>query len=326
MGLKKATDMRILLDTNIWRYVVDHDALGAVRQAARKSRHEIVVAPAVVYEALRTGRSSLRDSLVSATTLPCWKRLMPEAFSEAQEIKAEVRRLHSDWLRWREDLTRYRRLQYDWTRSRGGFWDRARYDTAREAQLIDSLQVLDAARVETREVREYALSMPAQWRGVPLGAVLASPAHPAPGWNGNPVELWRVQAHSHFERALDRPGHPYADWLEGEVNLIMMKLHPRERTRFWFHEVDRMRMPRHWLRSAFEFQQQFHKITDGTPVDGQIGTYLVDVDLMLSADRNFVRFAERCRREAPFFVGRSALVPGGPPAIDALLAELAKPA
>ncbi|MFM0217797.1 type II toxin-antitoxin system VapC family toxin [Paraburkholderia caledonica] len=318
--------MRILLDTNIWRYVVDHDALGAVQQAARKSRHEIVIAPAVVYEALRTGRSRLRDSLVSAMTLPCWKRLMPEAFSEAEEIKTEVKRLQSDWLRLREDLTWYRRLQYDWTRSRGGFWDRARYDTARESQRADSSQSLDAARAEAREFREDALSMPGHWRGVPLGAVFVSLAHPMSGWDGNPVELWRVKAHSHFERVLDNPEHPYAEWLEGEVNLTMMKLHPRELTRFWLHDVDPMRMPRHWLRSAFEFLQQFHKITDGTPADGQIGTYLVDVDLMLSADKNFVRFAERCRCDAPFFVGRSALVPGGRSAIDVLLAELAKPA
>jgi hypothetical protein len=324
MSPKKATDMRILLDTNIWRYIVDHDALRTVQQAARKSRHEIAVAPAVVYEALRTGRSSLRDSLVLAMTLPCWTRLMPEAFSEAEEIKAEVKRLRSDWLRWRDDLTWYRKLQYDWTRPRG-FWDRARFDTARESQRINGSQSLDAARVEAREVREHALSMPSHFKDVPLGSVLASPARPTAGWDGNPVELWRVEAHLHFERVLNMPQHAYAEWLEGEVNLTMMKLHPRELTRFWLHEVDRMRMPRHWLRSAFAFQQQFHKITDGTPVDGQIGTYLIDVDLMLSADRNFVRFAERCRHEAPFSVGRSVAVPGGRRAIGALLAELAKP-
>jgi len=125
---------------------------------------------------------------------------------------------------------------------------------------------------------------------------------------------------------MSMPGHPYADWLEGEINLSMMMLQTPERTHFWLHEPDPVRMPRHWLRSAFEFQQQFHKITDGTPGDCQLGTYLVEVDLMLSADRNFVRFAERCRQEAPFLVGRSIVVPGGHLAIEAILTELAKPA
>jgi len=318
--------MRILLDTNIWRYIVDHGALGAVQQAARRSRHKIIIAPAVVYEALRTGNPRLRDSMVAAMTLPLWKRLMPEAFSEAEEIKAEVERLQPAWLRRPKDQVMYRRLRHDWARSRGGFWDRVRHDTTREFQRIDDSRMLQVARTSARKAREAALSMPAHWRDAALGAMLASPVDPTPGWDGSPVELWRVEAHSYFEQALTMPQHPYIDWLEGEVNLPMMMLQKQERTRFWFHDVDPMRMPRHWLRSAFEFQQQFHKITDGTPGDCQLGTYLVDVDVMLSADKNFVRFAERCRLEAPFFVGSSVVVPGDPSAIEALLTELAKPA
>ena len=318
--------MHILLDTNIWRYIVDHDALGTIQQAVRRSRHKIVIAPAVVYEALRTGNPRLRASMVAAMTLPCWKRLMPEAFSEAEEIKAEVKRLQPDWLRRPQYLVMYRRLRHDWTRSRGGFWDRARYDTARESQRIDIPLMLEAARTSARKARQAALSMPTHWKDAALSAMLASPAHPTPGWDGSPVELWRIEAHSYFEQALTTPGHPYADWLEGEVNLTMMLLQKQERTRFWLHEVDPTKMRRHWLRSAFEFQQQFHKITDGTPGDCQLGTYLVDVDLMLSADKNFVKFAERCRCEAPFFVGRSVVVPGGQSAIEALLSELGKPA
>jgi len=177
--------MRILLDTNIWRYIVDHDALGVIQQAARKSRHRIVIAPAVVYEALRTGDPGLRAAMVAAMTLPCWKRLMPEAFSESEEIKAEVERLRPDWLRRSNDLSMYRRLRYDWTRSRGGFWDRARYDTARESQRTDRPQMLEAARTSAREAREAALSMPGHWKDAPpqghAGEALPSPP-PGVGW------------------------------------------------------------------------------------------------------------------------------------------------
>jgi hypothetical protein len=35
----------------------------------------------------------------------------------------------------------------------------------------------------------------------------------------------------------------------------------------------------------------------------------VDVDIFLSADKNLVRIAERCRLEAPFPVARAQLVP-----------------
>ena len=317
--------MHILLDTNIWRYIVDHDALGVIQQAARKSGHKIVVAPAVIYEALRTGNPGLRARMVSAMTLPCWKRLMPDAFSEAEEIKAEIIRLQPEWLRVSKDLAMYRRLRYDWKRSHGGFWDRARYDTEQESQRVAIPPLLEAARISARANREVALSCPAPNKDTKLSAVLAIPAQPTPGWDGAPVQLWRIEALLSFEQALSVPGHPYVDWLEGDINLTMMSLQRQEQARFWLYDVDPVRMPRHWLRSAFSFQQQFHKITDGTPCDCQLGTYLVDVHLMLSADKNFVRFAERCRCEAPFFVGRSGVVPGGGAAIDALLTELANP-
>lgn len=46
--------MTILLDSNVWRYIVDANATAKVLQAALKSSHRIAIAPAVVYEALRT--------------------------------------------------------------------------------------------------------------------------------------------------------------------------------------------------------------------------------------------------------------------------------
>lgn len=174
--------MRILLDTNIWRYIVAHDALGSIQRAVRKSRHEIVIASAVVYEALHTSNSALRRSLIYAMTLPCWKRLMPEAFSEAEEIKAEVVRLRPEWLLTQKDDRLYRRLRHDWSRSRGGFWDRARHDTEREYRRIGSLPLLNAARADAKEAREAAKSMPSHWGDAPLGAMLASLPQPTPGW------------------------------------------------------------------------------------------------------------------------------------------------
>jgi len=39
--------MRILLDTNIWRYIVDADAVVMVQKAALRSKQKIAIAPAV---------------------------------------------------------------------------------------------------------------------------------------------------------------------------------------------------------------------------------------------------------------------------------------
>src|SRR6185369_3985699 len=116
-----SSPMKILLDTNVWRYIVDAGALLRLQQAAGKSRHKVVVAPAVVYEALRTGDRAVRTALVRALALPDWTRLMPEAYSEAMEVRDEVFRVRPQWQRAPADTTQQRRLQFDWKRSRNGF-------------------------------------------------------------------------------------------------------------------------------------------------------------------------------------------------------------
>lgn len=317
--------MKILLDTNVWRYIVDHNALGAVRQAVGRSRHDIVVAPSVVYEALRTSDRELRKAIVAAMTLSCWKRLMPDAYWESHEIRFEIGRLHPEWLNSSGDLAYQRMLRHDWSRSRGGFWDRARNDTHQESRRIDASGSMETSRDAARKARAHGLTMSATWRDTAFDAIKIAPIEAMPGWNGEPVDFWRLDAKENFARAMSLASHPYFDWLAGEVNLPMLMHQTGDLTRFWFHEVVAKHMPRHWLRSAFEFQQQFHKVTDGTPCDAQLGTYLVDVDVMLSADKNMVRFAERCRSEAPFALARSQLIPGGQTAIDALLDALSRP-
>jgi hypothetical protein len=53
------------------------------------------------------------------------------------------------------------------------------------------------------------------------------------------------------------------------------------------------------LRWAFDYLQAFHRVTDGTPCDTQLGTYLPDADVVLSSDGGFVDRIEECRKYAP---------------------------
>jgi putative intracellular protease/amidase len=43
--------MRVLLDSNVWRYLVDHGDLHALKAAATAAGVEIVVVPGLVFEA-----------------------------------------------------------------------------------------------------------------------------------------------------------------------------------------------------------------------------------------------------------------------------------
>lgn len=141
---------------------------------------------------------------------------------------------------------------------------------------------------------------------------------PTNGWNGDAVEAWRVASLTASTHKLQaREHHPYVDWLAGEIELDLMLFHSASLATFWLHDVETTNMPRHWLRWAFEFLQRQYAVSDGTPVDAQIGTYLLDADILLSADKTMVRITQKCREDAPFTVAAVLRVPSGPGCVEA---------
>src|SRR5262249_47322877 len=79
--------------------------------------------------------------------------------------------------------------------------------------------------------------------------------------------------------------------------------------RFWFYDVDLHAVPRRWLRWAFDYLQAFRKVTDGTPCDTQLATYLPEADIVLSSDGGFIDRIEECRKYAPCFLPAAERLP-----------------
>jgi hypothetical protein len=111
---KPNSKRRALLDSNVWRYVIDNKAQGALIRAARHGSYDVQIAPGVLYETLRLNDVPLRASLVHLMTNPCFHRLKPEAYSESIEILREIVRLRPDWLREVPDLRFFNRYTKDW--------------------------------------------------------------------------------------------------------------------------------------------------------------------------------------------------------------------
>jgi hypothetical protein len=153
---------RWLIDTNLWSSVADASLGSDLVMAAKRKHIEILAAPSVLYELLRTPNESVRKRFVGVITLPHWKRLMPETFSETKEILAEVRRLRPHWLRTTPNRGKYMRIFHDWRSRNGGMWQRARDTASREAEFIDQLggaelqTARDGARQFRKEVHEPA--------------------------------------------------------------------------------------------------------------------------------------------------------------------------
>ncbi len=111
---------------------------------------------------------------------------MPEAYSESQEVLREIRRVRPEWLRHSPDLQSFKRLEHDWQRSRRGFWDRARFDTAAEAARVAALGDPDLA--VARSEAEYLLARyhDAAWQfdSIDLAKVKVQPDRPVQDWGG----------------------------------------------------------------------------------------------------------------------------------------------
>jgi hypothetical protein len=152
---------RWLIDTNVWSSVADAGLGSDLAKAAKRKHIEILAAPSVLYELLRTPNEGVRRRFVDLITLPYWKRLMPETFSETKEILAEIRRLRPEWLRTTSNRHEYMRIFHDWRSRNGGMWQRASDTPSREAGFIDQLggAVLKTAREEARRIRKEVHEM-----------------------------------------------------------------------------------------------------------------------------------------------------------------------
>ncbi|HET6978659.1 MAG TPA: hypothetical protein VFI24_20175 [Pyrinomonadaceae bacterium] len=318
--------MKVLLDSNVWRYVANQNAGAALEQCALKSDVQLVVVPALVFEARKLKDDPVRNAILKLLAHPAWTRLMPEAFLEAQEIKTAIRRFRPDWLIPSPDLTEVNALELDWRRDDGGFWSRAHDDIAPPVtkESLRGEREHDLARQESQEIRKRVLQRKQALGSISIREVYGIPPSALLGWQGKPVEYWRVPSLYHIKTELDVYASPYREWLDSEINVVAIAASPESLTKLWYYEITPNDAPRQWVRGAFELLQAFHKVTSGNPADSQLSSHLVDVDVLVSADRNFVRFAEKCRADAPFTLAQAHLVAGGVNAVSELLALVSR--
>jgi hypothetical protein len=308
MKMTSDSSPRMLLDTNVWRYLVDAGQIGALRALVKSGRARVIVAPAVVYEMLRTRDPDLRRRLVRAATLGAWERLMSEAFDESAAIVDVMREHRPEWVRAEPDMASYLKLRADW-RGNFGFWRRARRDPASEARFIGVLDNGDqaGAAAEARQSRSDFKSY--QFHSVNLTGWTARPPGPLPGWEGTDLAPWRIQSRDVWWHALARhPEHAYIDWTAPFLDLATIRRSGTSWTHLWFHEVETPRVPREWVRWAVRLLQSMRKVTPGTPGDNQISTYLLDADVFATADRAFVDIAAMVREAGEFATAKPFLV------------------
>jgi hypothetical protein len=310
---------RALLDTNIWRYVVDNNAQGDLLRLARKGSYKVQIAPGVLYETLRLKDVSLRAALVRLMTNSRFHRLMPEAYSESMEIPREIERARPDWLRDEPDLPFFNRLQEDWSRTMGGFWVRCERSLESEARFLgqSESEMIEGAKIEVQLARKEM--MDTGWkRNPPMDKTLAGFKFPVPGWRGDMVEAWRIDSLVSMTYGLAHRRDACRDWIAPFVVLDDGLLRSAAWGEFWLYLADKNAMPRQWLRWAHSFAQRFRKVTPGSPGDTQFATYFIETDVVITADKALIEILEECRPYAPCRLPEGRVVPGGSRGVEEL--------
>lgn len=313
----------MLLDSNVWRYVHDVSANGKLIKLARNGSFDILLAPAVVYEALRLKNIAVRDALIRLMTTSGFKRLMPEAYSESMEFLAEVERVRPEWLRREPDLAFFKRLRNDWWKTTGGFWVRVARSPGKEAGYLGPSEetMIENAQAQSRNARREI--MDADWKvNKAMDKTMSQFMVPVPGWRGDEFQMWRGDALTSKTYGLSQHAGAYRDWIAPFVDVDNGLLERPEWVEFWIYDVTAAALPRQWLRWAFGFAQRFRKVTDGAPADIQLSTYFVEADIVVSADKALLAILDEVRPFAPCPLPRGVLIAAGANGVEELLSLL----
>ncbi|MDQ8698170.1 hypothetical protein [Hyphomicrobium sp. LHD-15] len=315
--------MKVIFDTNIWRYLVDDEAITVVQQLCRRRKLTVVVPPATAFEFAATGDREVRLALIRAICSPEWKRLMPEAYTSSLEIVDELARCRPQWMLPKTDKHRLQPLFRDW-KAKNGFWRRL---TEQPDEFADVLKHADLPTLNGARAQAYGRRKDFLAQGLTKTAHLDKweGAFPAPreGWDGDKIEAWRPESMAAITYALSLAHGPYWDWIRCFVDLDRVDVHGPDWLRFWLYDCERDRLPLQWLWWAVSFLQAFRKTTDGNPADTQLAQYLPECDVFVTADKGFGWVVDECRKYDVCALPDVWIIPGGGNGVTQMLARFA---
>lgn len=162
--------MRVALDTNIWSYLATSGKVAEFDVRTATAGLRIVTPPSVLLEVLYTRDPERRMAIVDA--LCGGRRVRPpsEAQTMCDEVTAEIRRLHPEWLRRMPDTAEVASLNSFWTRR---IWREAR-DRAR-AVRVDDIEARHQSLITSRQRTNVSNAKAEGFDISDLNALLAKP-------------------------------------------------------------------------------------------------------------------------------------------------------
>lgn len=311
-AIRKATNQtRYLLDSNVWRYVVDANKEKILTEYATSKKVLVQIAPATVNETLRLSQLSLMEKIVRLQTKPCFDRLWAEALLNSIELYGEIRRTHPEWLRSDPDIKTFKKWLQFWDKK---WWMRVRKSPAKEAQLLRYWEdnLVEKVRDQSRSLRAHMRKNGPSHNNLPLNKWKATVPKPLPGWDKSiSVDAWRIKSLLSITNTMLASQNGMYPILETVIDFSKGLLSSNEWAFFWLYEADEKRLSRLWLEWAHEFSASFRKTTPGTPGDTQLFNYLPDTDILVTADKGLLALLEEIRPYSPISLPAGFLLKGG---------------
>jgi predicted nucleic acid-binding protein len=310
--------MRIALDTNVWSFLADRDERIAFENLINSRNMTVVLPPGTLLEVLRTTDVERRRRIIEVLTHGKRHYLRSDAALESDEVIAEARRLRPLWLRARPRTDRVASLDAFWTKR---IWRIARQSPERLVAIEKAMGTRDRDTIVANQRRNKEImgelrktDHRREWKHLnfsKMQAILTDdmPPEERAGWpDSNRVDAWRAICMITYWRALmvvpnrarwTGEDTTYADWIGSYLALDKLGKDRADFNCFWYCDVQASNMPRNWLRWAIDVAQWERRITDSNPGDAQQGSWLVDADIYLTADRRFAQILDMVEPHFP---------------------------
>jgi hypothetical protein len=312
-------EMIILLDTNVWRYIADENFTPKLIEISKAQAVKIAIAPILVLETSGTGDHYLRRKILEIQTRKIWYRLMPEGFFLAQELVDSVSRFCPQFLLEKPNVQKRRSLIASWRDSNKSWWSQAQKHPDKLFTKLHSradYKMLELARIQKADFRSQVASSKTNIVG--NKSLIDIKMTMSAGSRERELDFWRWHSKDWWETSLTALGNsPFRQWLSCDVKIGELLNSPSWR-KLWWHQAEIKDMPRHWLMSSFYLLQGDQKVTPGTPVDQTLSVHALDVDLIVTADKNFAKMMERCKFDAPFKCASCVQISAGASGLEEL--------
>jgi hypothetical protein len=325
----------VLLDTNIWRYLLDNQRSAELKRIQTKlsDRIHISVSPTTAFEIAKLQDNRMKQNLLALVANPCWKKHMNDSYLNSEQLFNAISRHKPELVKSGGAKPHYNALLRLHKNRRKGWWrnildksnaDRVQLETLGSYTTVGvpasikpgSFDEAASKRIfEGKKLKEFIKDnkLSPSYGDARTKAFLST--------SNSRLEVeaehWRVHGLIWHVSWDSQPA--FKEWLDERLHLDLMNANNTDYVQFWLNEVNSEEVPAHWLWSFMDYMTQLRKQSSGTYWDLSMAMYCCDADYVISADKVFCDLVGEAGSIANFPVARAVKVRGGEEGIVDLL-------